>query len=217
LKENGLGKGTKERLLDTAEWLFAMEGIQATSLRDITVKAHANLAAVNYHFGTKDKLTEAVFARRLIPLNRERLRLLDEAEARAGDQPPSLQAILLAIFTPSVQLWREVPFYMYLEGRLQYEPDEKLHLFFLSHLEEVVRRFSSAMTRALPDVPLEELFWRMHFLYGAMIHTWFSHTDLERISGGLCKVEDLQEIVDRLVAFGVSGFRAPVSKPERPA
>ena len=95
------GRDTKARILDAAEALFASSGFAGASLRSITADADANLAAVNYHFGSKDDLIQAVFARRLTPLNEERLRLLDQLEADAGDGPPDLEAIVRAFLIPA--------------------------------------------------------------------------------------------------------------------
>jgi AcrR family transcriptional regulator len=203
-------KGTKERLLDIAEELFAERGIQATSLRAITKKAGANLAAVNYHFRSKDALVEAVFARRLIPLNEERIKLLDEAEAAAGTGELTIEAVLRAFFVPEFHLWEEGPLFVRLSDRLQYEPDEKIHDFFLKHFRETVRRYDAAITRALPDVPRKELYWRMHFLIGGMVHVWMWLADLEELSGGICSASDIPLMIDRLIAFGVAGLRAPI-------
>ena len=60
---------TRTRLLDSAEQLFAERGIDATSLRAITTAAGANLASVNYHFGSKDELFREVVSRRIGPVN----------------------------------------------------------------------------------------------------------------------------------------------------
>jgi AcrR family transcriptional regulator len=198
--------GTRERLLDAAEALGAARGIRATSVRAVASRARANIAAVNYHFKSKSRLLQAVFARRLGTLNAHRLRLLDGAEA--GGRAPSLEQILRAFIAPTILVWRDHPDFMRLCGRLFHEPDPLLHGFFMSQFEEIIRRFKAALTRALPSVPVVELFWRMHFLLGAMVHTWTAHDDLERHSRGLCKVRDHDELIDRLVSFGAAGLRA---------
>ena len=92
---------TKDRLLDAAEELFSSRGIDATSLRAITIAAEVNLAAVNYHFGSKDGLVKTVFLRRLEPLNNERLELLDALEISAAGAPIELEAILDAWVMPA--------------------------------------------------------------------------------------------------------------------
>ena len=98
-------RDTKIRILDAAESLFAEHGFAATSLRAITRHANVNLAAVHYHFGSKEGLVEAVFSRRLGPLNQERLELLDAVEARGGE----LEDVLRALIGPALRLSRAEP------------------------------------------------------------------------------------------------------------
>ncbi|MCC7498027.1 MAG: helix-turn-helix transcriptional regulator, partial [Bryobacterales bacterium] len=71
-----VAKTTSERILEAAEGLFAAQGIRGTSLKEITELAEVNIAAVNYHFRSKDALVRAVFERSFEPLNAERLRML---------------------------------------------------------------------------------------------------------------------------------------------
>src|SRR3546814_18666628 len=89
---------TREAILDTAETLFAQQGHDGTSMRQITSEAGVNLAAVNYHFGSKEALVQAVLKRRLAILNQERLRLLDELETQAAGEPPKPSQIVHEIF-----------------------------------------------------------------------------------------------------------------------
>src|SRR5581483_10822770 len=95
---------TRERILDTAERLFAENGYSGTSLRAIIHHAGVNLAAVHYHFKSKEALLEAVVLRRSEPANAERTRLLDECEWRAGDGPPDLEELIRAFILPAFQL-----------------------------------------------------------------------------------------------------------------
>jgi AcrR family transcriptional regulator len=204
--------GIKERVLDVAERLFAENGLKETSVRDITAAAGVHLAAVNYHFGSKEELIRAVIARRAAPLNRQRLELLEAYEAEAGDTPVPLERILHAFFAPSIKLCLHHPDIMRLAARLLFEPDEELRRAFLSHFVDVFLCFKSALMRhALPELPERELFWRMHFLIGAMIHTWANHSDLEWVSGGLCTLENEQDMMERLITFCAAGLRAPIS------
>ncbi len=177
-------------------------------MRWITRLARVNLAAVNYYFCTKDDLARAVLARNLDALNRKRLELLDEVEAKAGGGPPALEAVLGALFIPEFRLYEEDRPFVRLCGRLRYEPDEKFHRFLVSRFEEVIRRFDVALTRALPGVSRKEILWRTHFLFGALIHTWLCPGDIEQISGGLCNVAETKEVLEQFLAFGAAGFRA---------
>src|ERR1700685_813919 len=94
--------GTKTRILDAAEKLFGQNGFDATSLRDITAEAQVNLAAVNYHFQSKDSLIDAVIVRRIEPVNRRRLEMLD-----AAGPHPTLEQILTAFMAPAFEVRME--------------------------------------------------------------------------------------------------------------
>src|SRR5579871_5345079 len=103
-----LGKpvSTKDRILDTAERLFARDGFEATSLRAITAEAGVNLAAVNYHFQSKEALVRAVIGRRMGPVNEKRLAMLDACETAAGDGPLPLEGVLEAFVRPVLEIAR---------------------------------------------------------------------------------------------------------------
>src|SRR3954447_25442612 len=94
--------GTRSRILDVAEDLFAERGLDRVSIRDITRKAKVNLAAINYHFGSKDDLIVAVFERRVVPVNEARLASLDVVEKAAGKRSPKLENILEAFIRPAI-------------------------------------------------------------------------------------------------------------------
>jgi AcrR family transcriptional regulator len=202
---------TRERLLDAAERLFAEKGFEATSLRDVTAKAKANLAAVNYHFGSKEALVRAVFERRLGEVNRKRLALLNGA----GRARPAPEEILHAFIAPTFDLMKEAPHFIQLMGRFQAEPDSDTHEFVTSRCREVAQQFKRALTAALPRVPVEDLFWRMHFIMGALVHTWTCHRDIARISGGLCSMKDEDAVTRKLIEFGAAGLRAPARAKKR--
>lgn len=201
---------TKERLLDAAERLFGERGFRATSIRDIAAAARANLGAVNYHFGTKEELTRAVLARRLGPLNGERLRLLDRAESRARGRAVRLEAILDAFITPTIRLFRENRPFMTMLARFHVEPDAEFRRFYIAQFDELIRRFTAALRRALPGVAVSEIFWRMGFVVAAMEQTWMCGDDMEVASGGLCRLDDDRGLVARLIDFGAAGLRAAV-------
>ncbi len=201
---------TKERLLDTAERLFAERGVKETSVREITKEAGSNLASVNYHFSSKYGLIRAVIARRIEPLNMRRFELLDTYEAEAGDTPLPIERILYALIAPSIEMYLENPNFLRLAGRMISDPDKDLHRIFASQLDQVFLRVRDLLMPALPNLPESELLWRMHFTIGAMIHTWTNHSDLELRSGGICKITDIREMVGRLINFCEAGLKAEV-------
>jgi len=200
---------TRERILDSAEKLFAKKGLKHTSVRDITGAAKAHLAAVNYHFRSKDGLLREVVERRIVPLNRERLRLLDSATKRFGKKAVPVESALHALLSPAVKLYFERPHFLRIAGQIASDPDDEVYKIFLLHFQEVFSGFKEVFTESLPYIEDEEIMWRMHFLMGAMIHTWTNHTGLERLSGGVCRLSDEEETINRLIAFCAAGLRAP--------
>jgi len=204
---------TKTRLLDEAERLFAAKGMEACSIRDIVSAAGANLGAVTYHFGSKRGLIHAVIDRRLRPLNEERLRRLEAAEAAAGGGGPRLEEILTAAIEPTIRLLRQKPHFMRIVGRLFTSP--QLSIKRPGEATALVRRFMRAIAAAVPGVPPEELAWRMQFLRGAMIYTWTGMKQWARMTGLRTPIENEGAIVDRLVRFGAAGFRAPLREQGR--
>ena len=205
--------GTKERILDASERLLAERGLAGTSLRSITAAAGVNLAAVHYHFGSKEELLRALFARRLEPLNRERLRLLDRCEA--GSREPSIEALLDAFVGPPLRLgldplqgWGA---FMRLLGRISTEPGEAWRSLFYEQFQEVRRRFARALARALPGLPPADLAWRFHFVVGVLSGTLADPRRIEFLSEGICDASDSGAVLRAMVPFLAAGLRAPAS------
>jgi len=200
---------TREALLDAAESLFAEHGVQAASLRAITQQAGANLAAVHYHFGSKEGLVRAVFSRRVGPLNQERLRRLDECEREGG----GVEEVVRAFIEPVLEMRRETPEgsrqFGRLMGRSFNEPNEEVRTILTEELGPMVRRFAGALARRLPHLPEPEILWRFHFVAGAMAHTLSCGYLLERYSEGACRAGDVEEALEHLITFLAAGLRAP--------
>src|SRR5512141_1564774 len=162
---------TKDRILDAAEALFVEHGFEATSLRSITAAADVNLAAANYHFGSKEELFEAVLTRRLDPMNQRRVALLTGLEQETGDAPVACDRILSALFLPALELARDPARgganFLRLLGRAYADPAPFIRHFLSEHYAEMIARFKEAFARALPYLPRRELSWRLHFIMGA--------------------------------------------------
>jgi AcrR family transcriptional regulator len=197
---------TKSRILDSAEKLFGLNGFEATSLRDITAEAQVNLAAVNYHFQSKESLIDAVIARRIEPVNRRRFEMLE-----AAGPHPSLEQILTAFVGPLLD--QDLSSVVPLMGRMMSDPTQFVERVFKKYLTPVSRRFQEALHHELPDLPRAELVWRLFFTGGAMAHTMSWSQVLSEVSGGLCDVTDRGALIERLVAFAAAGFRVPALEP----
>jgi AcrR family transcriptional regulator len=210
-------KDTKQRILDAAEALFAERGYNGTSLRDITATAAVNLAAVNYHFNSKEALIQAVFRRKLGPLNRQRLEMLDALEAAAGRHAVPLEEWVRIFVGPALRLLSRpqpggVSFGMLL-GRMYSSPAPPVQRLFVEEMKELVGRFAAALRRILPELPPEEVFWRMFFGIGAMAHTLVASWALKTLSEGRAEAADIEGTIDRLTTFLVGGLKA--SQPGR--
>jgi AcrR family transcriptional regulator len=209
---------TKQRILNAAETLFAEHGLSATSLRAITAEAQVNLASVNYHFHSKEALIRAMYARRLEPINRRRLAMLDAAEREAAPQPVPVEKILDALVGPllDTKAVDDGTGVAILLGRVYAEPAGLAGEMLREQMSEVAQRFGAALHRALPKLSRAELAWRMHFIIGALAHTMAAGRLLEFISGGECSARDIEGARRHLNAFALAGLNAPVPKTATP-
>jgi AcrR family transcriptional regulator len=175
-----------------------------------------NLAAVHYHFGGKDELIQAVIQRRLGPLLQERLDLLEAREAQAAPGVPRLERILEAFLGPPLRLSADPrgggAVFMRLLGRIHAEPSELFKKIYCEQFSVVMSRYTAALQRVLPELPAEELYWRLHFLHGVMGHAMCGSAKLKILSGGLCEASDVETLLQRMVPFLAAGMRAPLPK-----
>ncbi|THF62915.1 TetR/AcrR family transcriptional regulator [Pseudothauera nasutitermitis] len=204
---------TRSRILDAAEGLFVEHGFEATSMRMITSQAGVNLAAVNYHFGSKDALIQEVFRRRLTDLNRQRLAMLERLESEAGGAPLKPSRIVEAFFGTALAMAADTEHgghtFMRLLGRTYTEPNAFVRQFLAEEYAEVLERFLGALYGALPDVPREEILWRFHFMMGAMSYA-IAGTDALQLFAGKFDDADPARMLPRLMSFLLGGLRAPL-------
>jgi AcrR family transcriptional regulator len=203
----------RDRILDAAERLFAQRGFHGVSIRDITGIAGVDVALVNYHFGSKQGLLEAVFLRRSETLNVERLARLDSLleAARASGEPPSLESIIDAFTHPLLDRsarggpgWKS---WFALVAEVNNSP-EWGGVLMTRHFDPVVQKFIDAIRLALPGRDDRDIYWAYHFLSGALTLTFAETGRIDKLSGGLCKASDLDSVHRRLVPFCAAGFNA---------
>lgn len=209
---------TKERILDAAERLFAREGFHNTSLRAITSEAGANLAAVNYHFGSKEALIEAVFERRLNPLNRIRRENIERVreEAQQAGKRPDVDQILRAFIEPTLRFRDSGPGaenFVTLVGHALAEPDETVRNLFLSQMRPLFFLLFETLGLALPHVGKNTLFWRLHFALGTLGHAlcWSGRIRQQPhlLPEGIMLTTDADPLCNMLIEFLTAGMEAP--------
>jgi AcrR family transcriptional regulator len=208
-------QATRDRLLKAAEGLFLAHGYDGTSARMITAEARANLAAINYHFGGKEELFQAMLARRLDDLHAERLALLDAYERVAAGRALTCERILAALFVPALRLAREPrrggKDFLRLLGRAYVDPSPRLREFLSERYAPSIARFKEAFARALPRIAPRELTWRLHFMMGALAYT-LAGADAWKLIAALTPVDAANDqlLLRRLAPFLIAGLQAPL-------
>jgi len=203
--------GSKRKLLDAAEQLFADKGFEAVSVRDITQLAKTNVAAVNYHFGSREALLGLVMMRYVVPVTEERIARLETLERKWPGKAAPLEEIIDAFVRPLVGQVRkselsERLFYK-LMGRIFAQQGDGLPAQIEDQLRQVIDRFTRSFAKALPTVPPEELSWRIHFMAGGMIHLLSNQDVIQRLSSGASGAPTMEATLSRFVRFAAAGLR----------
>lgn len=201
---------TKDRILDSAEKLFAESGFDATSIRTISADAGVNLAAINYHFQSKDALLDAVYARRAGPVNERRLALLDEYEAAAGGKAVAPEKVLDAFMRPVFELGDRIGYIPRMMVRMQYvERGAVSEPIFDKHFRPVFTRFFQALKRALPQLSDEEIFWRLQFTAGVFSHVMAGGGTIRAFAKARFKKPEPEVLMRRMIRFTCAGLNLP--------
>lgn len=202
---------TKTQILDAAETLFAEHGFADTSLRSITTKAKVNLASVNYHFGSKKMMIQAVLERYLSVL-------MPQIDVSLGalleeTQHPTSHQVFSALVAPLLKL-NEVRFggsaiFVQLLGRGYTESQGHLRKYITAHYGNTLSRFFGVMKLSVPDLPENEVFWRLHFAVGTFVFTMASSQALSDIAqADYAEHVDINDIIHKMVPYIASGFAA---------
>lgn len=198
---------TRERILTTAESLFAQHGYAGVSLRQITAAAAVNVAAVNYHFYDCERLYLEIVRARLVEVNRQRFRLLDAAQARAGSEPvPAAEifdALARPLLVPAAALGPDAP---RLLGRVLSERQPFADDLLREEFEPAMTRFGQALRRHQPGLAPTDFVWRLSFVTGALHHAAVTLPDIGRHTRGLCSPGDCAGALRNFVEFASKAF-----------
>lgn len=204
---------TRDRILDAAERLFSAHGFDGASVRQITEAAGVNLAAANYHFGSKEELYAQAFIRRIEPINARRIEMLDGAERLSGDQPLPLRAIFDSFIRPIFEMAERAPSFLPLLARNQGSAPAFMSGVMEKQFRPLISRYAQVLQEALPHLPPKTIFWRMHFVVGATLHAASHHFTIDKLSCGLCHTHDVDEMLRHLIDFAVAGMSGPFTPP----
>lgn len=204
---------TVERILDFAEKEFAERGYSATPLHRIAAGARVNQALINYYFGSKEKLYQAVFLRRGKELTAERLRLLDELQARGT---PTVEELIRAFIEPAIAMWYTGNAnFLRLQARLANEPKALTRKLRALVYDEATLRYIESFKAALPHIEPRAIVWRIVMMIGAYLYVISDASRLEQLSGGAAGIDLEDEVVRQLTAFFTGGFKNPSLLPVR--
>ena len=206
---------TKTKILNAAEQLFAEKGFTTTSLREITSDAEVNLAAVNYHFGSKKELIKALMKRYLDILSPELVSSLKNVNQQ--QQTPTLEEVFAAFIKPLLNLndFREngTSIFLQLLGRSYIDSQGFLRWFITTNYPEILDNFVAAVERAYPSLTKEEIFWRLHFTMGTAVFTMSSTGALIDIAeNDFGETVDVAGVIQRIIPYVAAGVGAPISK-----
>ncbi|MBT3135470.1 TetR family transcriptional regulator [Alteromonas sp. ALT199] len=204
-----MAQRTKTDILDAAEYLFSQSGFTQTSMREITARAEVNLASVNYHFGSKKNLIQAVFKRYFDEL-------MPQVETCLASLPPikgaeGVEQLLYSLIPPMLHLntisEQGTATFVKLLGRGYNETQGHLRKFLMQDYGNCIRALVDAIRRCLPELPEEELFWRLHFAMGSFVFSMASSQALTEIAeSDFHKHVDIKEVIQHLVPFVAQGF-----------
>jgi len=210
---------TRTAILAAAERLYADRGFGDVTLRDIVAAAEVNLAAVNYHFGSKDELIAELFVTRSLALNRERLSELKAAEEVSGGRAP-IDAVLRALVGPTLRgclgpdnQRSTAARFMIRVSIESVPPIRRIRNREIDHL----RKFVAAMSRSLPGYSVVELYWGLHFALAMAQQTVRDSERLTKLSEGKCDVDDVDDIIERVVSVAVMALTGSEAAKKAPA
>ena len=198
---------TKDRILGAAEELFAQFGFTGTSLRQVTSRADVNIAAVNYHFGSKENLVNEVFRRRMDDMSRQRLSALQDA---IQQHPGELEPILAAFVEPALALAQDRhggAAFVRVVARAYAEKNDSLRKFLSDHYGHVLREFAKAIAAAVPGLSKEELYWRLDFLAGSLTYAMADFGLIKR-PAGVTEAAHRERAGRELIRFAAAGFKS---------
>lgn len=219
-REGPAGLPAAERILLAAKELVARKGPFATTVRDICEVSNANVAAVNYYFGSKDALVRQVLLAILEPVNIERSNLLQAARERYDKLPIPVPVILDALLRPLVQAERSADggrLFLRIENHLRAIPDSEYTLFVGEQLNHYAQIFLDAMAEALPQFTRAELIWRYEFVRGSALHLLSNCDPLSqkfrvlKHAGGMIDVHNDELVLRELILSAMLGLSAPAA------
>jgi AcrR family transcriptional regulator len=213
-ESRSIGLNSKEKLLRSAEVLFASKGYRDVSVREIAAHAGVNSGLVGYYFRGKQALFTEIFRAHTIPLARELMRQLESITQSGGT--PSVEELLKAWLVPWLQSGNNPharAIHLGIFANLSREGSESTKRA-LAPMHHVHKAFIKALHSCLPYLSQETLMWRLHFVMGALVFGIIQPVALLSLSGGRCDPKDMKASFDQMLPYAIGGFCARESNPQ---
>lgn len=203
------GERTRAVIMDVAERLFAEKGIDAVSLRSIMTTAGVSISLINYHFNTKENLIQQIFERRAVPMNQERLALLDAL--RSGGRQPTLEDLMhvFVVLPIRASFVGGSENFIRLLGRISADPSPAARKIVGDYFDDFHRAFYEEIKKPMPGLSETDFYWRLHCLLGIVMYTMTNPERIHDLSRGLCNPRDVENTVKRLMPLLIALVTAP--------
>jgi AcrR family transcriptional regulator len=207
--------GTRDRILRTAERLFAERGFNGVSVRELAAAAQVNIASIGYHFKNKEGLLSEVYRRHCEPMIEERLRGLAASSRLRGNA--RVAAIIEAFIRPALQQVEveDGATFIRMRAVLSGENSELLEKLVAENFDQSSTAFIDELCECLPHLTRTDVCWRFHFLLGTIYYTAAGPHRIAAFSHGRCNPSDTEAVIQELVPFMTRAFVAPAGKPQR--
>lgn len=207
-EERNAMRDTKTRILETAERLIVEQGVRKPTVRMIAAEADVNVAAINYHFGSKGELENVLLERFMEPIEEKRLAMLEEEESKTSGSGPSLEAIIRAFLLPFYEFrCRHPARNIFLSLYNMFDDDSRYKMQLRKIAKPTIRRFAEALIRSLPDVPRDLVLYRYLFLWMS-VHAFLAEWLEDDIRDTFGMEIHHENLLEDLVSFTAYGFRA---------
>ena len=208
---------TQIKILEAAESEVADYGFAGASIRNITQRAGVNVAAINYHFGSKEELIKALFRDRIKPINDYRLESLRKAQERAPDGIVSTEELVDILVRPAVakMMSKEGRRFVQAIARCMSEPTDFMCDLDEELFKEMFHSFLAAFQKALPEHDSETLLNKMNFIICSMVGFMMHFPRIEQLVGKQMSGEESEILLDQYIDFIATGIGSPVSSYSR--
>jgi AcrR family transcriptional regulator len=202
-----------EQILDAAEYLFSLHGLDGVTLRDVAERVGVHTTLLHYYFNDKRQLFEAVFARRAGVTSGLRMAALEKYEAENGDKP-TVEGALHAFLDTDLDLYIKggEPWMNYAAFCARVSNTHEGGELMDVHFDPVVLKLVGILKKALPDYTEEDIFWGYNFVTGSLMYTLARTGRIDRLSGGVCRSDDFEAVKLRIAKFMAGGFLALKSR-----